>query len=521
MAELQKACDNAVHIIGKIKNIDTGKRMVRFSVSDGKDCTEVTVSREELFINKNILVSYGAVIDTFKDTLASLQTEEQDLDFEYIFNNLGWSTQGVQRVFKGHKLFGNETLCAKYNGSLSIEPKGSLEAWLIGIKQYAMSQVALQTGIAVGVSALFEGMLADELDSSLILHLKGDSSKGKTTFAMLALSVACSPQPTGGNSLFCGWNSTNNYKLSLLRNNYGYPIVFDEISQSKANSLTDFVYDVANRQDKGRMSSNTSQKEVGTWSTTIISTGEESLLGKCNKNQGLNVRVLEMEFEAITADARSAEALKSVIVNNYGQVYPKILEYIFEDESRIDKIKQRYIEKRILLAEEMNVDNALVNRLIKHIAIIVLSAEICSEVLDLDFDVEAIEQELFRAIKEQSKEYNTDETLAILTFLNEHYLANKSRYTFIGKNHTDVFTFEAGRAIGFADQIAGELILFFIPSEFDKIIQDCPIRDKNKVLKLLEKGGYLKRDSDHRTKKRKINKVMLRGYEIHIPESVL
>ena len=511
---------NAVHIIGKIKNLDTGKRMVRFSVSDGKDRTVATVSREEFFANKNVLNSYGAVVGAFKDTSVSLQEEEQQLSFEYIFNNLGWSTLGGCRVFKGYKLFGNEKLSASYNGSLHIQPNGSFEAWRSGIKQFAMPQVPLQTAIAVGASALLEGMLADELDSSFILHLMGESSRGKTTFAKLALSVACSPQPTKGNSFFCDWNSTNNYKLSLLKNNYGFPVVFDEISQAKTKTLTDFVYDVANRQERGRLNSDSSQKEVATWSTTVISTGEESLLCKCNNNNGLLVRVLELGFDQITADARSAESLMSVIINNHGQAYPKLLEYIFEDDNRIAAIRQRFLDKRTQLSEEFGTENVLANRLMKHIAIILLSAEICGEVLDLDFDIEAIKQELFRAVREQNKAFHPDETVAVLSFLNETYLANTARFTRIGADVNEFPITVSGNAIGYIQQERNGIKLFFIPCEFDKLICNCPVSDKNKALRLLESGGYLHRDTDHRTKKRKLNGITLRGYEIHIPENV-
>ena len=512
---------NAVHIIGKIKNLDTGKRLVRFSVSDGKDCTIATVSREEFFANKNVLNSYGAVVGTFKDISASLQEEEQQLNFEYIFNNLGWSFQGGRHVFKGYKLFGKERLCAKYNGSLHIQPKGSFEAWRSGILQFAMPQVPLQTAIAVGASALLEGMLADELDSSFILHLMGESSKGKTTFAKLALSVACSPQPIKGNSFFCDWNSTNNYKLSLLKNNYGFPVVFDEISQAKTKTLTDFVYDVANRQERGRLNSDSSQKEVATWSTTVISTGEESLLGKCNNNNGLLVRVLELEFEQITADARSAEALMSVIINNYGQAYPKILEYFFEDDNRIAEIRQRFLDKRAQLSEEFGAENALANRLMKHIAIILLSAEICGEVLDLDFDIEAIKQELFRAVREQNRAFHPDETLAVLSFLNETYLANTGRFTEINLGRTEFPKILSKNAIGYVEYKTDGITLFFIPKEFEKVIFNCSVNNKTKALKLLKKGGYLQYERDRLTKKRTFNGTPQRLYEIFIPESAV
>ena len=505
-----------ISITGKLKDFDSGLRYVRIAISDGNDCTEVIESRERLYSDKGILLAYGANITSLAEVSKTLFKQEEVLSTEYIYNNVGWAVFDTKRVFKANRLFGLNELTANYQGSLKIQPVGSLEAWRIGIIKFAMPQVPLQISIAIGVSAIFEGMFSDELDTSLITHLKGDSSKGKTTFAMLSLSVACSPQSIEGNTFFCGWNSTNNFKISLLRGNFGYPIVFDEISQSNTSSLTNFVYDVANRQERGRLNSDSSQKKVGTWSTTIISTGEESLLEKCNHNKGLLVRVLELDFEKITADAISAESLKSVIVNNYGHVYQKILEFIFNNEKKIEEFKLLYFEKRIQLSKEIGIENELVNRLIKHIAIIILSAEVCSNVLDLDFDIEAIKQELFRAIKEQNKIYNPDEIVTVLNYLNNSYLSNTARYETYQKG-SSCPDFVPGHTVGYVKKTDNGLIIYYNPEKFGEVIKDCSIGDKNKILKLLEKGGYLKRDGDHRDKKRIINGNRLRVYEVSIP----
>ena len=504
-----------ISIIGKLCELETGVRYARLAVQDGTDYKEVIVSRKDLFANKETLLTYGANVTNFAKMCEGFYKEEKNLQTEFIYKNLGWSLYENQRVFKADKLFGAVSIAAHYYGSLRVQPTGNFEAWRNGIVEYAMPQVALQIAIATGVSALFEGMLADELDSSLILHIKGDSSKGKTTFAMLALSVACSPQSIEGNTLFCGWNSTNNFKLSLLRNNYGYPIVFDEISQVQAHSLTNFVYDIANRQERGRLNSDSSQKDTGTWSTTVISTGEESLLGKCNNNKGLLVRVLEMDFENITADAQSAEALKAVIVNNYGQLYPAILDYIFGLENGIEKLRTRYREIRAQLAEEYGTANELVNRLMKHIAILYLSAEVCSEVLGCRFKMADIKQEFFKAIDEQSLNFNPNETEAILTYLRDSFLANTGKYDI--KRRSEPYALPHGYTIGYVTEEADGLRIFYTTEQFQELIKNCPINDKNKALKLLKKGGYLKCEKDRLTKKRIVDGYATRGYEVFIP----
>ncbi len=92
----------------------------------------------------------------------------------------------------------------------------------------------------------------------------------------------------GGNPneppLFNEWNSTTNAIYAALSNNQGITVGFDEASCSALDYST-LIYNLSHGRDKARCNKDSSLRESKTWSTTIISTAEESLLTKTKKEQ--------------------------------------------------------------------------------------------------------------------------------------------------------------------------------------------------------------------------------------------
>ncbi|KMS27664.1 DUF927 domain-containing protein, partial [Staphylococcus aureus] len=77
------------------------------------------------------------------------------------------------------------------------------------------------------------------------------SSTGKSTGAALAVSVASNPTK-GNETLFRRWNATRNVLEGYLSNNYGIPIVFDELSSTTLRDTTGLLYSIAEGQGRQR-----------------------------------------------------------------------------------------------------------------------------------------------------------------------------------------------------------------------------------------------------------------------------
>ena len=90
---------------------------------------------------------------------------------------------------------------------------------------------ALEAMMSIGFSAPIVGYLyrKDKHTDTLIFHMAGKSTTGKTTASKAAISPFGVPD-TKGKGLFRTWNGTTNAIINSLGGNFGIPLVFDEFS---------------------------------------------------------------------------------------------------------------------------------------------------------------------------------------------------------------------------------------------------------------------------------------------------
>lgn len=512
-----------VNLLKKCVDIDTGicSLLLQIWLSSEKH-TEKLLMRSDVYKATDLLYNCGAVIGDTKIFTAYISNAEKQLDISYTHNGIGWSEYEGNRLFKYSNAF---PLNSEYVGTLDIKQEGSFEGWKDTVEKYAMSQTALQLGIVLGLSAVTTGFLKDELDGTLLVHLYGASSKGKTTFAMLAVSTAGNPSQNSKNTLMCDWSDTPNYKISVLANNNGFPIVFDELSKTNQKNLSDFCYNVANGRDKGRLNSNAERKDVFTWSTTVISTGESSILAQCNNNSGLLVRVLEIALDSITESAHTAEKLKSGIIKNYGFANVMVAQYLFQNETLI---KDKFFEWRKKIERDIEIKSSLVKRLSKKLAVIMLTAEISRTVLGLDFDIEGIEKIIIDSVNKQNERNPFDMGENLIQFLLEDIVIHPENYQeyslddytkSYAHNITAVIKAIHKKRIGETNVAQTEVI--YIPRKFEELLLKGGFTDINLCLNELKKRNYLVTDKDHNKIKRTIEGKKIRTYCVRFPTSLI
>lgn len=502
----QQKSNNSVVIEEKIKDIDTGKRYVKFFVFDGEDKSEFLLPRGDFFKTEKLLLDCGASYTKYSDFVQDLLLQEGKLKMTKKYTSLGWGTYEGKEIFKGFTCIGTE---AMYSGVRDIEPRGNTDVWLDGVEKYTRDNPVLQLAIVVGFSPLLEGYLCDVLDSCLIIHLSGPSSKGKSTFAQLALSVFSNPNPVSANGLFRSWNGTTNSLMSILRDNKGFPVVFDELGQCQLSNLTDFVYSIANRKEKSRLNADATEQGTTTWATTIISTGEVTLLGKCDENEGLMTRVIELSFDKITEDAQSAEEIKELIYSNYGVVYQRLVEEIMDiGKERIVNTFNIYKEK---LKNDPRIKHRVAKRQMQHVAVILLAVSLFNSVSTYKLNFNEIKEILIKAVVEQNKNFNYDKGQKVLEFLRQDIISNGRRYANADGTDTNKY-----RTVGYkySEHDDGSFEVFYIPKELKSLLTESGLGDINTVLKLFESKGVLLRDKDHRTTKRTVCGNTIRGYLI-------
>ena len=233
-----------------------------------------------------------------------LSNSMNDADDKYIYYNVGWLNYKGKLIFRANEASG---LDASYAGNLMIQPKGTYTTWEKMIKAEVIGSAERETALAIGFSASLYGLMYDTMNiESLFVHISGDSSSGKTTMGLLALSIGCCPD-FDKPSLARTWGDTDNAIVKLLGGNHGYMVLLDEASQANNKDKTRIIYILTGNREKSRLRSDASHNPGGVWHTTVMSTGEYSLLSYAAENMGLRMRLIEFKDVQWTDDAGNSD----------------------------------------------------------------------------------------------------------------------------------------------------------------------------------------------------------------------
>ncbi len=513
-----------IKVLAKYLNINTSECYLRLEATHSPSLsTTHRFLRSEVYNDPKTLLNFGANRKNIKEIMDKLSLQEDKLEAVFVHSSLGWSSIQSEKIFLAQKSVPTLSI---YHGSFDLRPRGTFEKWKETVEDYAMNRTELQMAIILGLSSVVVGFLRTHMDSSLFVNLFGESSSGKTTFAQLAVSTAGNPNNnTRKNGLIMDWGDTDNFKISSLSNNFGVPVVFDELSKANSKNLSEFVYNVANGRSKGRLNSNAEIKNTTSWATTIISTGETSLLSKCNNNSGLLARLIEFNFDNITGSAQAAEKLKNGISKNYGFANTILANYILDNE---DIIVEEYNNSRKELEKAVPIKNKLVSRLIKKMAIITTTAKLATNALDLPIDIKGIENLLVEAVAKQNAFHSFDIESSLVEYLLQDIAAHPEKYKREAKNTFDDYEhrnltalIKKTRRKALSEDESFKYEVIYIPLKFEELLKKGNFTDSVLVLNCLKKLNYLVMDKDHTTVKRKVGSANIRTYVVRFPERLL
>ena len=400
---------------------------------------------------------------------------------------------------------------SNYKGDFDIKPKGTYEGQIEFIKDEIEGNVACEAVLAIGLSAVLVGRIKDIVHvTNLIVHIYGDSSRGKTTAAQLAVSVAGSPdlQKT---SLMMSWHSTANAIITRLKMNRGMPVAMDEISKYQANDMTNIVYALSDGRDKERLNKDATLKHANkndSFATTIISTGEATITSKCKNNTGIKARVIEIDAQ-ITKDAKHAIRIKQGCMSNYGFLAPKLAKYM--QDIGIDTVIERhtYWQERYM---EKTTSTVLKERISAMYALILAAADLANGAFDIHLDVEGILD--FLVETEQENDTERDIAKDVQEKLIEYAKSNRGQFV-IMKNRGGLSRMPndnkelLGRVeVNIDKPYDSERIIkneyCFTRDGFRKIITKLGYEDEKVLLKKLKQSGYLNHEKDKLYRKRKL-----------------
>lgn len=241
------------------------------------------------------------------------------------YSQLGWNNgyfvpYSTDAVFDGEEenkhLFG------------SVAEKGNFDRWVEhthGLRKNLLVRLIM--------AASFASVLIEKVGAlPFVFHLWGGTGTGKTVALMIAGSIWGNPAL---GSFTRSLNSTLNSMLSTASFLNNLPFLGDELQTVKQNTgnYDRLIMQLCEGVDRGRMDSNSKQKELKRWNCSFIFTGEEPCT-RSNSGGGVKNRVIEVEITEPMFNAGQGNEIVNFIAENHGSAGKAFVKHITTQERR-------------------------------------------------------------------------------------------------------------------------------------------------------------------------------------------
>ncbi|WP_455543958.1 DUF927 domain-containing protein [Intestinibacter sp.] len=487
-----------VWVQSNLYNIDNGKEKLTVEFATSRCKKEITDNRSKFLDSNNLMKLQDDGLDVTRKNskyIVECIREAEELAYEkFIHSELGFSEYEGDIIYKLYNIVGRDDIKSEYKGVYDIKLKGSYDKYLDMIKKDIIGNTGLEFILATSLASILLAYIGEELNlNSMIVHLVGNSSMGKST--ALRLAISCFGSPNKDKSLFGSYNSTNNALMKKLEGLKGIPYAFDEISSSNTENFSNLIYNIANGTSKQRLNKESVLITNRNWLTTIFSNGEKSIIRASNKNAGIAVRVIEIENYPWTKNAEHAEKINKIISNNYGFLAEKFAKFIFS-EGKEEVIKgfeyyKDYIKEEI---EKCNIKDNMLDRRCNYYALILESAVILEQMeSSIKIDIDKVIELLISIEKKSIKHRNLSKSA--IDFIKDYVQKYKNKFD--GQGGTKSY-----EILGTIKDKGDYTELQMTETSFDTLLKEGGFEDKNVVLKDLKENKFLDHEKDRNTRTR-------------------
>ncbi|EKY07825.1 hypothetical protein HMPREF9120_00939, partial [Neisseria sp. oral taxon 020 str. F0370] len=186
-----------------------------------------------------------------------------------VADKAGW--QGSAYILPNGEIVNQTSEKVIYNGTggQAYTEAGGLKDWQDNIARYAAGNSRLLLALGTSLSAPLLHILHEAGGG---FHICGDSSDGKTTAALVGLSVWGQPQ-----TLKKTWRGTDlGFSNFALERNDGF-LVLDEIGEAGPKTVSKTAYSVINGTSKAQGAKDGGNRPDQEWLILLFSTGEYSM----------------------------------------------------------------------------------------------------------------------------------------------------------------------------------------------------------------------------------------------------
>lgn len=490
-------------IIIENKFLDPSTGIEKLTITDGKNIKRIETS--DILTTQKLprLVLYSFSINEkyIKSLGNALQLMRQSLPISTLYTGVGVLSTDEGTVISLDEPYlskdieqsqADEIICeTKYD----LQPKGTFEGWWQMYLDEVKGNLLLELAVIFGASSLVTAFLKSKYEvefTGTIFSFTGNSSTGKSTAAALAVSIAGNPTK-GNNTLFRSWNGTRNALEGYLSQNFGLPIVLDELSAATFKSTTGLLYSIAEGQGRQRANIHGGVKSLKNWGTSVISTAEHSIFNNSARNDRLNVRTIEIS-EAFTRSADNADAIKKATSANYGHVMPLVAEYLLNREAEV--IQWFRTEHQWFKTQLENETSNTGIRMFKRYATITTSALILERVIATPIDLNAVRDYLINyhldSVSERDLSSKALETITQFVAQNRGKFSEDNKLSNMIENY------------GLIELKDDHIQVKILKDVFKHMLEENQYQDVNNVINALRDKGYIQSDPNRKTTKRSV-----------------
>lgn len=420
-------------LVERLIGVDDGSENVRVAWLKDGQWQDRVVPREQIASSQKIieLASWGAPINSNNarnavQFLADYEKVNLDrLPQSLVARQLGWQGAQAEHGFLwGTKLLSavceqpiemtgtqdNATPQIVFRGAdegdeqlaAGFCEKGSWEEWRAAVAVLQRYPRVLLTIYVALVPPLLEILKAD----NFIFSLAGPTSQGKTITLRVGASCWGCPDERSPSSVMATWDSTRVWITRATAVMNHSPLIVDDTKRASDPKLVaQMLYDVASGRGKGRGSKEGLARNDA-FRTVLLTTGEAQITS-FSEDGGTRARVLELwssPFEHTDAEtAGIVNAINDAIIENYGHLGPRFVQFLIDNRDRWPEWQERYREKRTQYSQKAGT-NSVAARLGAHLAAIELTAELVHEAVDLPWVHSNVVDELYDELVSESAE---------------------------------------------------------------------------------------------------------------------
>lgn len=383
------------------------------------------------------------------------------------------------------------------------QSKGTLAQWQSDVAQL----VASHSLLVFSLCTAFTGQLLTPLNQQGGgFHLKGGSSKGKSTGLYLACSVWGKPT-----QFYRTWRATGNaLEHTAYMHNDSF-LVLDEIGEiANPKELGNIVYMLANGLGKGRMTKQITAKPMHQWKVIFLSSGEKSLKDIMQEQGqktklGQEIRLADIDIDQseygifdrldfAEDGAKQSIELAKRLNQSYGVAGIAWLEYITSHKDQVIKQAEQLLEQyREALAA--NHTQGHIVRVANYFALVAVAGELATQANITGWKsgtaFNAV-QEVFSQWLGSFEQVGDFEDREMIAHVKAFFEANESsRFESItpDPDHAE----RIYNRVGYWKIENGEKVFYVLPEQFKKEI--CKGYDSRKVARALLTNNLLEHDT--------------------------